>query len=104
MTSIAKRFVSLGERFLSLSLFWASSKPDTKRRGEPVLRSGAERRVSKEDPEGASWTALRGRFAAPQGKVFAMETEGAKELRKSAANPLKSLARVNFCGQRPGLG
>jgi hypothetical protein len=26
-----------------------------------------------------------------------METEGAKKLRKSAANPLKSLARVNLC-------
>jgi hypothetical protein len=30
-----------------------------------------------------------------------METEGAKKLRKSAANPLKSLAHVNLC---PGGG
>jgi hypothetical protein len=55
--------------------FWASSTPETKRRGEPY----------------------------PQDEVFELETEGqleteaAKQLRKSAANPLKSLARVNLC-------
>jgi len=49
--------------------FWASLTPETKRRGEPY----------------------------PQDKVFEMETEGARKLRKSAANPLKSLARVNLC-------
>jgi hypothetical protein len=54
--------------------FWASLTPETKRRGEPY----------------------------PQDKVFEMETEGARKLRKSAANPLKSLARVNLCADGYG--
>jgi hypothetical protein len=58
--------------------FWGLLAPEAKRRESFILRSGAERRVLKDE-------------------VFEMETEGAKELRKSAANPLKSLARVNSC-------
>src|ERR1700722_3819550 len=40
----------------------------------------------------ASWSLLRGRFAAPQD-----EGVGVKKLRESAVNLLKSLARVTSC-------
>ena len=49
--------------------FWASSTPETKRRGEPY----------------------------PSNEIFEMETEVATKLHESAANPLKSLVRVNLC-------
>jgi len=49
--------------------FWASSTPETKRRREPhASRRGAKHRVSKEDPEAASWTVLRDASLAPSGQ------------------------------------
>jgi len=59
----------LAKDSLRFCWFWASSTPETKRRGEPY----------------------------PSNKVLELETEGATKLHKSAANPLKSLARVNLC-------
>src|ERR1700677_3714629 len=56
-------------------------------------RSGIDQGLRRLSP----WSVLRGRFATPQNEVFGRRAKRAKELRKSAANRLKSLAYVNLC-------
>jgi hypothetical protein len=64
--------------------FWGLLAPEAKRRESFILRSGAERRVSKDE-------------------VFEKETEGAKKLRKSAANPAKIIGARKLVRRR-GFG
>ena len=60
--------VSLGEGFVSFSLLLE---------------------LSRARNEGESRILSRRAFGAPRDEIFEMETEGARKLRKSAANPLK---------------
>jgi hypothetical protein len=59
------------------------------RRLAPRLEGGSRRRLLDRPSRRA--------FGVPQVEVFEKKTEGAKKLRKSAANPLESLVRVNLC-------
>jgi hypothetical protein len=88
------RFASRKTRFVSAAFGPIQGANETKGRARAEERRRAPRL------EGRSRRRLLDRPSRPlrgaSDEVFGMETEGAKKLRKSAANPLKSLARVNL--------